>query len=254
MRSVATILALCTMAISVAGQGFDWQTSPRVPYSIPTRYVGLEVGSGYTMHRGSLEYIEQEVGIMCCDYTSGSGLPLTVSIVGEQWLSASVSAQAGVGFTLVNASFVTPSVPVPLSNGDLLQTEYVLEGAMTYVTIHGGIGTRLFGTHLTAGGGVRLHIYAGGSLTQMERVVAPDYYLFTQNPRSKEQALGNTFLDNANRFQIEPYAQFAYDISITKGFYLSPSVSIGMPLFSVTSQDDWRMLNFGARIRLMKGL
>jgi hypothetical protein len=206
------------------------------------------------MHSGSLEYIEQEVGITCCDYESGSGLPLSVSIVGEQWLSPSVSVQAGLGFTLVNASFVTPSAPVPLSNGDLLQTEYVLEGAMTYVTIHGGIGTRLFGTHLTAGGGVRMHIYAGGSLTQTERVVAPDYYLFTQNPRSKEQELGNTFLDNANRFQIEPYAQIAYDISITNGFYLSPSVSIGIPLISVTSQDDWRMLNFGARIRLMKGL
>ncbi|MBK6760236.1 MAG: hypothetical protein IPH85_05120 [Ignavibacteria bacterium] len=254
MRSIAIFLMLCLMSLSSAAQGFDWQTSPRVPYHIPKQYVGLEVGSGYTMHRGSLEYIEQEVGITCCDYEAGRGLPLTVSVVGEQWLSASVSAQAGIGFTLVNASFVTPSIPVPLSNGDLLQTEYILEGAMTYVTIHGGIGTRLFGTHLTAGGGVRLHVYAGGSLTQKERVVAPDYYLFTQNPRSKEQELGNTFLDFVNRFQIEPYAQIAYDISITKGFYLSPSVSIGMPLFSVTSQDDWRMLNFGARIRLMKGL
>ena len=253
-RLVAIAFMMCSVVLGAGAQGFDWQTSPRVPYQIPKRYVGIEIGSGYTQHRGSLEYIEQEVGIVCCDYESGSGLPLSINIAGEQWLTPSVSVQAGLGFTLINASFVTPSVPVPLSSGELLRTEYVLEGAMTYISLHGGIGTRLFGTHLTAGGGVRLHIYAGGSLSQLERVISPDYYLFTQNPRSKEQELGNTFLDHANRIQIEPYAQVGYNISVANGFYLSPSVSIGIPLLSVTTQDTWRMLNFGARIRLMKGL
>ncbi|MCX6139293.1 MAG: hypothetical protein NTX15_00410 [Candidatus Kapabacteria bacterium] len=246
------VMGVCTTV--AAAQGFDWQTSPRKPYHIPKRYIGLEVGSGYTWHVGSLEYIEQEVGITCCDYQSGHGVPLSINVVGEQWIEPSVSIVVGLGISLYNASFTTPSQSVPLSTGKLLQTEYALRGSVTYVALSGGVNTRLLGTHFTVGAGLRMQLYAGGTLSQVERVLAPSDFTFTENPRSREKALGNSFLDNANRFQVEPYVQIGYDISVSNGFYLSPSVSLGVPLLSVTSSDQWRMLDLGARIRLMKGL
>ena len=235
-------------------QGFDWQTSPRAPYQIPKRYIGLEIGSGYTHHYGSLEYIEQEVGIVCCDYGSGSGFPLSIGVTGEQWITPTTSVVVGLGITRFYAMFNTLSAPVVLSNGKLLQTEYVLEGALTYIALTGGVQTRLFGTHLTVGGGLRLLLNAGGSLNQEERVLTPADFLFTENPRSRVKVLGNTFLDDATRLQIEPYVQIGYNLSVASGFYLSPSISIGIPLLTATGSGSWRMIDFGARIRLMKGL
>ncbi|MBC8124784.1 MAG: hypothetical protein H7X70_03540 [Candidatus Kapabacteria bacterium] len=253
-RIVAIIICMHCCLIVAYTQGFDWQTSPRAPYQIPKRYIGLEVGSGYTQHYGSLEYIEQEVGIVCCDYESGNGLPLSISVTGEQWITPTTSVVVGLGVTRFNALFKAPSTPVVLPNGDLLQTEYVLEGALTYITVSGGAQTRLFGTHLTVGGGLRVLLYAGGNLHQEERVITPEDFLFTENPRSRVKVLGNSFLDDATGLQIEPYVQVGYNLSIANGFYLSPSISIGIPLFTATGGDSWRMIDFGARIRLMKGL
>ncbi len=256
MRAIAVILGLLLLAAcpDVHAQGFDWQASPRWPHTIPTRYVGLEVGSGYTLHSGSLQYIEEDLGLTCCDYSSGTGLPLSISLVGEQWVSPTMSVHASIGYQRYGVSYVTPSQPVPLPNGSMLQTEYVLDGAISYVTLGGGVSTRLFARHLTIGGGLRVMFYAGGSLDQSERVVAPDDYQFTGNPRSRERSLGNTFLSSASGVQVEPYLQAGYNIPLSYGFYLTPLVSLGIPLLNVTADDSWRMLDLGVRLRLMRGL
>jgi hypothetical protein len=256
MMRFLTILVLVTLTTgsSAIAQGFDWQTSPRMPMTIPKRYVGLEIGSGYTFHGGSLEYIEEDLGLTCCDYTTGSGLPLTIAVMGEQWISAFTAVHVSLGFQQFRASFTTPSEPVPLRDGSILRTEYLLEGAISYVTLDGGIATRVLGSQLTVGGGLRVLLYAGGSLDQTERVVSPDDYQFTGNPRSRERSLGNTFLESATAVQLEPYVQLGYNIPLTYGFYLTPSVLVGLPLLNVTGRDEWRMVDLGVRLRLMRGL
>lgn len=254
MRTAFLIMALVGSFTTMLCQGFDWQTSPRYPYEIPKRYVGVEVGTGYTFHYGSLDYLEKDLGITCCSYESGSGIPLRFSIALEEWLAPSFSVNVGLGITRYGTSFATASQSVPLSSGELLQTQYQLTGSITYATISGGASLRLMGTHLTVGGGLRLHAYLGGSLRQKEVVLAPATYQFTGNPRSRERELGNSFLDSPTPIQIEPYIQIGYNLAIANGFYLSPSISVGLPLLSITTADDWRLVDIGAHVRLMKGL
>jgi len=254
MRIIALIASLFVSISTLFCQGFDWQTSPRYPYEIPKRYVGVEVGTGYTFQYGSLEYLEKDIGITCCTYESGTGIPIRFLVTGEEWIMPSTSVNIGVGITRFGTSFAAASSPVPLPNGELLRTEYQLTGSLTYATVSGGVNTRLFGSNLTVGGGLRLHLYLGGSLQQQEVVLAPSSYQFTGNPRSQVRELGNSFLDQPTPLQVAPYVQVGFNIPLSPGFYLSPSISLGLPLLSVSSADTWRMVDFGAHVKLMKGL
>ncbi len=251
---------LCVVAVLLVGsncaiaQGFGWQPSPRDPFTIPKRYMGVEVGSGYTIHGGSLDYIEAGLGITCCSHSAGSGIPWRIGVTADEWISPTIAVSLSAGVSMFGVAFVTPTTPVPLSDGVLLRTEYVLEGNLTYATFAGAVSTRLFESGLYAGGGLRLHVFLGGSLRQTERVVSPDSYYFTTNPRSKEVEVGTTFLDNATPVQVEPYITVGYNVPLAPGYYLSPAISAGIGLLSVTTTDPWRMIDLGVHLRFMKGL
>lgn len=249
------IIALfCFVPMLSSAQGFDWQTTPRQPFFIPTRYAGIEVSSGYTLHSGKLNYLETATGINCCSYSNGTGIPFRVSILVEEWISASTSAQLGLGISRIGAEFISPSTPFPRENGDLVRTEYVFDASLTYLTLNAGASYRLLGSQLTIGGGLRLHFLLGTSQTQLERVVSPDDYTFTTNPRSRTHELESPFLEDIRGLQIEPFIQVGYNLAISHGLYLSPGLTFGFPVLSASLDQKWGMVDVGVRLRLMKGL
>lgn len=248
------VAALLAIACDAAAQGYTWEASPRGPHEIPRTYFGLEAGLSYAVYPARLDYIEQSIGVTCCTFDNGSGLPMSLSLVATQWLSSRINVSAGFGVSVFHASFVAPTQPVPLSTGQILQTEYVLDGSLTYATGFGSVSMRLGPTNLLATVGARVHASIGGALTQRERIVEPSGAEFSgQNP-GREVVIAQTFLDNTTPVVVEPFVQIGYDIALAYGMVIQPSVSLGIPLGSLLTNDDWSMRSIGLRLRLLKGL
>jgi hypothetical protein len=190
----------------------------------------------------------------CKNEYNGAGFPLALSVVGERWVSSHMKISAGAGVSVVGATFVAPTQPVPLSNGQMLRTEYVLDGALTYASAFGSISMRLGTSHVLASVGARLHGYLSGSMTQRERIVAPDNVMFTGQEPGSEVVVAQTVLNAATPLIVEPFIQLSYDMPLSLGLVLQPSLHVGLPLMSLSTADDWRMLGYGVGLRLVKGL
>ncbi len=251
--SLIAVLLVCCRFLAMA-QGYPWEGSLREPMTIPRTYIGLEASASYAMYQADLTYIETSLGITCCTYNSGSGIPFAVSLVGEQWMTSHVKLSAGAGVSVIGASFTAPTEPVPLSNGQILRTEYVLDGSLTYASAFGAVSVRLGATHVLATAGMRLHAYMRGALTQRERVLAPEGAMFNGQQPTTEIVLAQAFLDNAAPFVVEPFLQLGYDLPLSYGIVLQPSMTLGLPLTSLTTVDNWRMRSLGFGLRLVKGL
>jgi len=252
MRSLfATFLLLLAAVLPSAGQGFDWQYSARVPTPSPIRFLGGEVMSGWTVHTGSLPYLQSDLGLECCRYENGVGLPISVGVGGEYWVTGDVALMGTVGYRGQGAVFTTDGDTLPRAGKPPVITQYELSARLHYATVVAGAKMRLFETHVTVGLGVRLMVSIGSSSTQQEQVVQPSDYTFENG--STVVTLTTTSLNDLKPFIVIPYLQLGYDISIAQGMYLSPSFSLGLPLMSVTSGTSWHMTDLGVGVRLMKG-
>lgn len=254
MKALLLVAIVLVHTATVYGQGYAWEVSPRQPHIIPKTFIGVEATMSYALYPASLSYIEQTTGLRCCTYEDGTGVPIALAVVGERWVGSQVKISAGAGVSMAGASFVAPTQPIPLSNGQTLRTEYVLDGSLTYASGFGSVSLRLGRSHVLATLGARVHAYLTGTLTQRERIVSPDGLTFTGQQPSREVILGQTFLDHATPVVVEPFAQFSYDIPLSYGIVLQPSILVGMPLGSLTTNDDWGMRSFGIGLRLVKGL
>lgn len=255
MKTLALVsLVLLSCAHSLYAQGYSWEGSLREPLAIPRTYVGLEAQASYAYYPAQLKYVEQALGITCCTYENGSGFPLGLSLVGERWVTSHLKISAGAGVTVFGATFVAPTAPVPLSNGQILNTEYVLDGSLTYASGFGSVSVRIGSSHVLATVGARFHGYLGGSLTQRERIVAPDNVEFSGQQPGTEVVIAQTFLEHATPLVVEPFAQIGYDVALSYGIVLQPSLMVGLPLMSISTADQWHMRSVGLGLRLVKGL
>ncbi len=245
---------LITCAVAASAQGFDWQYSARQPFESPIRFYGIELSSGYGRHFASLDYLERGTGFTCCTYERGQGMPYGVLLAGDYWLTPDVSVQGGLGVVVRNVTFTSDPQSFPRvkdSIVSIVSSEYVFQGSITYATVQAALRYRLLGTHLNVGGGVKLMVKLSESQTQIDRVIGPDDYFFGGNPPSKEKVLPATILDDASTFVIEPYVSVGYDLAIRRGMYLTPTVTLGGPVTSLSKTQLWRALDVGFSLRLM---
>jgi len=252
LLSVLCLLA-CASVTNLHAQGFDWQYNARFPSTSPIRFIGAEIASGYTMHNGSLPYLAKDLGFTCCTYENGTGIPLALGITGDYWVAGDWALTGSLGYRAHNASFSAKSDPLPLADGRIFQTEYVYASTLHYAAASVGARYRLLGTHVTIGGGVRGMVLLGTSATHTERILSPDDRYFNGNPPSKEIVHDTRGLPDAQRLMVVPYVQLGYDISISRGVYLSPTLTLGLPLMSVSSDATWRMTDVGIGVRLLRG-
>jgi hypothetical protein len=254
---------LCMLALVVAtsldgrAQGFDWQYSARYPTSSQTQFIGASLSAGYALHQGSLPYIEQDLeqALACCTYERGTGIPLAFGITYEQWLPSDLAVYGVVGYRMMTASMTAPPTePEPLSDGRLLVTQYEYDATLHYLDLTGGIRYRFDGTHFTIGAGLRLQALAGSSATHVHRVLSPSDYSFTTNPPSREKEIPTTGVSDAAGFVAVPFLSVGYDISIMRGVYLSPLITVGLPLMSTAATATWQTTDVGLMIRLYRAL
>lgn len=248
---------LCLGGFAAGAQGFDWQYSARVPFQSPLQFFGVDLSSGYGTQFASLDYLESGTGFTCCTYDNGYGIPYGVLIAGDYWATPEVSIQGGLGLTVMNVSFTSAPQSYPRIENDvvhLVTSEYVFKSSITYATLQGAVRYRLLGTHLNVGGGLRALIKLSESQTQLDRVLGPDDYFFKGNPPSKEYDLNARKLDDASAFVLEPYGLLGYDLSLWRGTYVTPTLTIGGPVFSLSKTQPWRSIDIGLSVRIMTAL
>ncbi len=253
MNAVLSVISVLIASASVAvAQGYGWQWSPRAPMSMPTRFVGVEVGGGVSMHQATLPYVEDLVP--CCEFTSGSGVPLRIAVYMEDWWKPETAVLFSGGVTLHRSQFTAQAAPLPDSGGREIVTEYLFDAALTYLTIGGGIRQRLFDSYLSVGLDLRASVNVAESYQLTERVVSPDDYYLKTNPPSKEQEWEPTVVDRAAVLVLEPSVSVQYDIPLGMGLVISPLVQVGMPILSLAPDASWRYVSVTGGVRLSRGL
>ena len=252
MKRLAIIITMLTFNIlMIHAQGYEWEWSPRAPFTMPTRFVGIEVAAQYAQHNGSLTYYQHL--IPCCEFTSGTGMPIRLSLVGEQWVLPRLSVQASVGMIYQSASFSVLDTAIPHEQFGEIQTEYLFDASYSQIALSIGARQRLIG-FLSIGLDLRGLIGMGSSTTLTERIVRPDDYYFSTNPPSKEYEWDNSVIGDLATIVIEPAVTLQYDIALGLGMVLSPSFTVSMPLTSLSTDQSWTYLAIGGGLRLSRGL
>jgi len=253
MRNVLTVIGMLVVAVSTAwSQGYGWQWSPRTPMAMPTRFVGVEVGGGVSMHQATLPYVEDLVP--CCEFTSGSGVPLRIAVFLEDWWQPQTAVSLSGGVTMHQSQFTAQAAPLPDSGGREIVTEYLFDAALTYLTVSGGIRQRLFDSYLSVGVDLRASVNVSQSYELTERVVSPDDYYLKTNPPSKEQSWEPTVVDRSAVLVLEPSVSVQYDIPLGMGLVISPLVQVGIPILSLAPDAQWRYVAVTGGVRLSRGL
>lgn len=250
--ALLSILLLC--AHPLRSQGYSWEASPREPLTVPRSYIGFEVQASYAMFTTQVSQIDPRLGITCCTYEDGAGLSYELGVVGERWITPHVKISGGAGVAVVGATFLAPTAPVPLSNGQVLTTEYVLDRSMTYASGFGAVSLRLGSSHVLATIGARVHGYLNGTLMQRERIVSPDDVVFYGPQPTREMVIAQSFESAATPFVVSPFFQLSYDLPVAVGIVLQPSLNLALPLMSLSTSDPWHMRSMGLGLRLVKGL
>lgn len=254
IRSLLSLFIVVATAVSAVAQGFDWQYSARLPFDSPIRFYGVELATGYSTQFASLDYLEKGTPFTCCTYDNGSGIPYGVLLAVDYWLAPDISAQGGLGVLVRNVSFTSDPQSFPRIDNSgvyIVSSEYVFQGSITYVTAQASMRYRLLGTHLNVGGGLKLLLKLSETQTQIDRVLGPDDYFFDGNPPTKEKDLEATLLNDASAFVIEPFLSVGYDLSLRRGMYLTPAITVGGPVTSLSKTQPWRSIDFGFSLRLV---
>jgi len=234
-----------------SGQGYEWEWSPRSPRTMPTRFVGVEASMTYAQHSGSLTYYEDI--IPCCEFSSGTSLPLAFSIYGEQWVAPKTAVRLSLGAVFQTATFTVRPDLVPSTTHGEIQYEYQFDATFSQIALAVGARQRLI-SFLSLGLDVKGLFAVNNTSTLTDRVISPDDYFFSTNPPSKEKELVGVTVTDLAAFVLEPVLSLQYDFALSTGLVLSPSVHVSMPLTSLSTDQSWRYLGLGAGLRLSRGL
>lgn len=249
-KIIAVVFFLCS-TVEISAQGFAWEWPPRSPKTMPTKFIGIEAGTGYVQNAADVNYSQNL--IVCCTFTSGSGVPLRILVIGESWVAAKTAVSAGFGFTMSNSSFAAPGDTLPWKSTQAI-TEYAYDVTLSYITIEGGVRQRLFESYGSIGVFVRGQILASASESLFDKVISPDEYYFNGNPPTKEREITSNLQTSFSPFVLEAAITLQYDVPMGMGYYLAPSLTFAVPVTSVMSDATWRFLWTGFGFKLMRGI
>lgn len=253
MRCIVALCALMALAHGMLAQGFDWQYSVRVPTSSPTRFLGAAFSAGAALHQGSLPYLETDIAVPCCTYERGTGLPLALGLLFEQWTSSNIAVYGSAGYRVMTATMsAQPSESEPFADGRVLVTQYTYDARMHYADITAGMRYRLGNSHASVGAALRMNVIMGTSATHRHDVLSPSDYSFTTNPPSRSIEIPVVGVPDPTAVLLTPILTFGYDISLANGLYLSPLVHIGLPLMNTAEGVSWKTSDAGLTIRVLR--
>ncbi len=253
MIVLIAIMVTC-MSVPLAAQQIEWSPSLRRPYEAPRTFVGIDASIGTAWHDAELPYLESIYSIPCCTYREGASKPLAVGFSAETWILPTVAATASLGLRMESTSFTTsPAVLVRNGKPDVL-TQYQLDAAVTSVTLGVGAKTRIASMPITVGLSLAGSVLLASEMIHREVVLGPDDFFFVTDPPSKEYVLPTYSLSDVAGFVMRPMLTVTYDIPLTLGYYLAPSIRCETLLGSMSQKNSWGAIGVSVGATLYKGL
>lgn len=257
MKTCAHVLLTILIPVLCSAQGYEWEWSPRLPAQMPKRYVGIELTGGYAWHSSGIVY--SEVSLPCCEFTTGGGIPVGLTIQGEQWVEPWLAITAGLGVMYQKAWLTAAGDTLPRidANNTVRQviTEWQMDASLTYGVVAVGGRARIGMSHALVGFQIRGLFSLSGAGTLTERILAPDDFYFSyQGTKTKERSVESSNLTQRSAFYLEPALSVQYDLPLKQGYVLTPLVQVTMPITSLSATGDWRYVGLSLGMRLSRGI
>jgi hypothetical protein len=249
MRIWAIIVMMLSLSCELTAQGFDWQPSLRRPYEAPTSFIGLDAGIGLAGHRGTLPYLEADIADPCCLYERGSGVPIRLGLAAEFWIAPTRAVGIEVGLLTQSAAFAAPVQSLARAGMDPLVSRYELDVVTSHVTIGASLRERLGSSMFIAAAGLRGGVLLSASMTNREVIVGAGRFASGNTAEN----LPTAGIADASGVFLEPYLSLGYDLLLSTGYYVQPSVMIGYTATSLSTLHPWHATTVGLGLRVMKG-
>jgi len=253
------LIILLISQSAVRAQGFNWQYSSRLPFNYPYVFAGLTGNTAYSLHYAALNLSEGSGN--CCQFSSGNGHAYSIGLKAEYWQTGVLAINLQLSYNSNSGIFTADGESMPFTvfdnqgkivGHDTVSFENEMSVALNYITITPGAKRRLFGTHLFAGVAVELGYLITHSAEQKERVVSPSFYKY--NDGSQVRTLGSHNIADISGFKFTPKVMLGYDLPVGIGIYISPLVSVGFPLHSISTDGSWKMWNFTFGISILRAV
>ncbi|MBM4178268.1 MAG: hypothetical protein FJ211_02915 [Ignavibacteria bacterium] len=252
-RSACYLFMVLTSAAAVAQQ-IPWNPSMRQPYSAPRIFVGLDASVGIARHDAHLQYLDELYGIPCCTYDAGRSTPLSIGVTAEYWVLPTSAVTFSVGIRSESTRFeATPSV-LPRNGLPPVTTQYVFDSQAEWLALGIGAKTRLFSSPLTIAANLGAHVRLGSGAIHREVILGPNDFYFVTDPPAKEYQLPAVGLSDISTVVLRPSLAIAYDVPLTYGYYLAPSIRIETTAQSISQRYKWNSTVLSVGFAFYKGL
>jgi len=247
------VIGFCFVLLSSVGtvlsQGFDWEYSNRLPFEVPTMFIGGFVGGIQYYHTGQINQIEKQ--ILCVEYSEGKGFGIRSGLVGEYWLDGEVAINGKVGFENMIADFRQKSTPVPIDDNNILQSEYSLYAVLPSISVGAFVKKRMFDSFLWFGCGVDFRGIISKKVESSETIISPEGRVFDDGLQKR------IFLDDLTSLRtltVYPALYIGYDAQLSKGLYVSPTIKAGIPLLNNSDVANWKVWLYSLEVSILYGL
>lgn len=238
--------------IETYSQGFDWQYSYRLPYSIPSKFIGLNGGYSLNSSTGDFEFLEDYTP--CCKYQSGTGYSLEIGLHYEYWLNSISAVIFKSTFNSTSSNF-SQTIQVPRSDGIndyIAKYNYSMSEKRNYLILSGLFKHRILKSHFAIVAGLNSYYILGSQATHTEDIISPMDERFIDGTRSRVIKKG--MYGEYNTITINPVIGFNYDYAILRGYYSSFTASLQIPVTNVINNEDWKEWKFQVSVTILKSI
>ena len=236
--------------IQMFAQGFDCQYSPRLPSDSPTIFAGINAESQLFANSGRFQLTEQTVH--CCNFSGGWGTGWKIGFAGEMWYRGKYAFQTSLAYVSNSGDFKN-RVSAPLSEQELLVTDFIHNSQISYLNLDFGYKQRFADTRFSWGVALTGAVLLESDSKYFERIVSPSNFHFPLNPPSQERIISEGKISDLNSIILAPKFLLAYDFDMGLGKYASFFVSVQLPIMTVTKDDNWRRWHFSTGVNFLKG-
>ncbi len=251
MRYFAGVIMflICFEAFS---QGFDWQYSYRLPYSIPSQFIGLSGGYSINSSSGDFDFLEDYTP--CCKYKSGTGNSIEFGLIYEKWITPLSSVVLKTSYFATNSNF-EQTIQVPRSDGIsdyITKYRYSMSENRQTLNLSGFFKHRLMESHLSVLGGINLQFYLNSGATHTEEIISPSNEVYIDGSRKRN--IKNGIYGNYNKVPINPTIGLIYDYTTIRGYYTSISTIMHIPITNVVNNELWKEWKFQISVSILKSI
>jgi len=227
-------------------QGFNWQYSSRLPMDYPEFFIGINAGLTYFDNSGNIRLDEAEV-LDCCKFSSGMGIGTSFGLSAEYWHLPDLSFFVNLKYSIDKHTF-TKNRMGEIRVTDTLYYENELISSTNFLILEIGAKRNIEDSHFHYGLSIFTSILINNSNEITEKVIKPVYFPWSERVVSRGR------ISDLTSIYLQPKLRFGYDLDLGLSSYSTIAISIGMPIFDMTEQAEWRSWQIGAEIVVWRGL